>query len=119
MAVAVALVEAQERGVQVLVIVDSANQSTNDTGAAYLYGQGVEVLVDPVHTISGNEVIIIDDATVISGGFNDGPHLNKRHSEHMLLMDGMHEMGAGFLRNFESCRAHCVKFEPGEPLPVE
>jgi phosphatidylserine/phosphatidylglycerophosphate/cardiolipin synthase-like enzyme len=70
-----ALKAAHARGVEVEVIVDKTSARPSPSGsrysaATYLTNAGIPVWVDSKVAIAHNKVMVLDDATVITGSFN-------------------------------------------------
>jgi phosphatidylserine/phosphatidylglycerophosphate/cardiolipin synthase-like enzyme len=63
-------VEAHRRGVNVKAILDKSVNTRHYSSATFLEHMGVPVWIDAQHTIAHNKVMVIDDATVITGSFN-------------------------------------------------
>lgn len=88
-----ALVAAQQRGVKVRVILD-AKTSNEDTyhrqTRDYLLKQKVPVWLDDHVNIAHNKVIIVDDATVITGSFNFTWSAQRVNAENVLII---HDVG--------------------------
>jgi len=68
--IAQAIVEAYNRGVSVLVVLDKSNKNSKYSPADFLSYYGIPVYIDSAHAIMHNKVIIIDNEVVITGSFN-------------------------------------------------
>jgi len=84
-----ALVNAKHRGVDVRAIVDrrQLDEDRSDTNAVgLLASRGVPVLVDTVHGLMHNKIMIVDGATVITGSFNYTWSAEHRNAENLLVI---------------------------------
>jgi len=84
-----ALVSAKSRGVDVRAIVDRS-QLREDRSDTYAVGRlasgGVPVLVDTVPGLMHNKVMIVDDATVVTGSFNYTWSAEHKNAENLLVI---------------------------------
>jgi len=84
-----ALMNAKRRGVDVRAIVDR-RQLEEDRSDTYAVGRlasgGVPVLVDTVPGLMHNKVMIVDDATVVTGSFNYTWSAEHRNAENLLVI---------------------------------
>lgn len=84
-----ALVNAKGRGVEVRAIVDRS-QLREDHSDTYAVGRlalgGVPVLVDTVPGLMHNKIMIVDDATVVTGSFNYTWSAEHRNAENLLVI---------------------------------
>jgi phosphatidylserine/phosphatidylglycerophosphate/cardiolipin synthase-like enzyme len=84
-----AMVNAKRRGVDVRAIMDRS-QLREDRGDTYAVGRlasgGVPVLVDTVPGLMHNKVMILDDATVVTGSFNYTWSAEHRNAENLLVI---------------------------------
>jgi phosphatidylserine/phosphatidylglycerophosphate/cardiolipin synthase-like enzyme len=68
--IAKALVEAHQRGLKILVVLDKSNETEKYSAATFLLNAGIQTLIDDQHAIAHNKVMVIDSATVLTGSFN-------------------------------------------------
>src|SRR5438105_704780 len=68
--IAQALVEAHTRGVKVLAVLDTSNETQQYSAATFLVHAGIQTLIDDQHAIAHNKVMVIDSATIPTGSFN-------------------------------------------------
>jgi phosphatidylserine/phosphatidylglycerophosphate/cardiolipin synthase-like enzyme len=89
-----ALADAKRRGVDVRVILDKSNtckdggvcEKKGALAAEALTGAGVPVLIDRIHGIAHNKVMIIDGIRVITGSFNFTKAAQERNAENLLVI---------------------------------
>lgn len=84
--IAQALLNAAHRGVKVQVILDKSQRSQNYSAAQFLYNQGIPTWIDDRVAIAHNKVMIIDQATVITGSFNFTQAAQKSNAENLLII---------------------------------
>lgn len=65
--IAKALVDAHKRGVTVKVVLDKSQKTEKYTDADFLAHAGIPVLIDEVHAIAHNKVMVIDGQIIITG----------------------------------------------------
>ena len=99
-----ALIKAKRRGIPVRVILDPS-QLEQYSAAKYLRRAGVETLVDRMHGLQHNKVIIIDSDTVITGSFNFSKAAEERNAENLLILENA-EIAAKYIGNWESHYRH-------------
>jgi phosphatidylserine/phosphatidylglycerophosphate/cardiolipin synthase-like enzyme len=91
--IAKALVKAQQRGVEVKIILDKAwladNKQNKRARAAimYMYQQQMPLWVDYEPSIAHNKIMIIDDKRVITGSFNFTNAAEKYNAENVLIIE--------------------------------
>jgi phosphatidylserine/phosphatidylglycerophosphate/cardiolipin synthase-like enzyme len=106
--IAKALLEAHQRGVKVEVILDKSQRTEKYSSADFLAHAGIPVKIDAAHAIAHNKVMIIDDATVITGSFNFTRAAEEQNAENLLIIHDR-TMGAQYTANGQ---AHAQHSEP-------
>jgi len=89
-----ALADAKRRGVDVRVILDKSNtckdggecEKKGAIAAETLADVGVPVMIDHIHGIAHNKVMIIDGMRVITGSFNFTRAAQERNAENLLVI---------------------------------
>lgn len=85
--IAKALVVAKRRGVEVEVILDKSQTTTNKYSAAtFLLNNHIPTWVDYKPAIAHNKVIIIDKSIVITGSFNFTKAAQYKNAENLLII---------------------------------
>lgn len=84
--IAEALLQAKKRGVTVKAILDKSQFTANYSASKFLLNQGIPVWKDQRVAIAHNKVIIIDNATVITGSFNFTKSAQERNAENVLII---------------------------------
>lgn len=85
-AVARALTDAAENGIQVQVILDYSNLSDRYSVVDFLQRRGVPVLIDARHQIAHNKVMVIDNEVVITGSYNFTASAEDKNAENLLII---------------------------------
>jgi phosphatidylserine/phosphatidylglycerophosphate/cardiolipin synthase-like enzyme len=78
------LVRSHKRGVEVQVILNRCQRIEKYSSADFLMNAGIKMLIDTAHAIAHNEVIIIDNETVITGSLNFTKAAEERNTENPL-----------------------------------
>jgi phosphatidylserine/phosphatidylglycerophosphate/cardiolipin synthase-like enzyme len=97
-----ALVTAKRRGVDVRVIVDRGQLQDRDDSARLvsLASAGIPVLVDSVPGLMHNKIMLIDNATVLTGSFNYTWAAEHWNAENLVVLRDPVE-AAQYLRNWD------------------
>ena len=103
--IAEALVETQQRGVKVEVIVDKSQLAERHSVMGVLLKAGVPVAIDASHAIAHNKVIVIDGETVLTGSFNFTESAEERNAENLLQVDDQ-TLAVQYAANWQRHRAH-------------
>jgi phosphatidylserine/phosphatidylglycerophosphate/cardiolipin synthase-like enzyme len=85
-AIAQALVEAKKRGVAVAAILDKSNRTDKASVAPMLSSAGIPVMIDAMHAVAHNKVMVIDAETVITGSFNFTRGAEENNAENLLVI---------------------------------
>ena len=104
-----ALVRAARRGVDVEVVLDKSQRTAQHTGAAVLADVGVPVLIDTIHGIAHNKVMVIDGGAVITGSFNFTKAAQEKNAENLLVIRDA-AIAARYARNWRDRAAHAVPY---------
>ena len=110
-AIASALLDAQERGVRVVVLLDKSHRTQKYSAAELTSHGGVETLIDDRHAIAHNKIMIIDGQIVITGSYNFTKAAEKRNAENMVIIDSP-AIAAKYLQNWQKHRNHSQRYVP-------
>ncbi|MBM3602586.1 MAG: phospholipase D family protein [Alphaproteobacteria bacterium] len=101
--IADALIKAQQRGVDVKVVVDKtqANPRTRSI-VTKLVDAGIPVRVDRKHSIMHNKYIIIDGRTIQTGSFNYTANAEKRNAENVMVIRNNPALAKKYLKNWQT-----------------
>jgi phosphatidylserine/phosphatidylglycerophosphate/cardiolipin synthase-like enzyme len=86
LAISKALAEAKKRGVAVAVILDKSNRTDNHSVAPFLKSEGIPVMIDAMHAVAHNKVMVIDADTVITGSYNFTRGAEESNAENLLVI---------------------------------
>lgn len=103
--IAKALVDAAQRGVKVVAILDKSQRKATYTGATFLKNEGVPVYIDAAHAIAHNKVIILDGAIVITGSFNFTKAAENSNAENLLIIKNK-GLATLYMDNWQRHREH-------------
>ena len=107
--IAGALVEAARRGVLVEVVLDKSNRTGKYSSADFVAHAGIPTWIDDRHAIAHNKVIIIDEATVITGSFNFTKAAEESNAENLLVLRST-ELASRYTQQFLEHRRHSVSY---------
>jgi phosphatidylserine/phosphatidylglycerophosphate/cardiolipin synthase-like enzyme len=103
--IAQALARAQQRGVDVRVLVDAKSEAQNHAVLALLEDAQVHLRADGQHAIAHNKLMLIDEAVVITGSFNFTNAAESRNAENLLILQS-HELSQVYKQQWERHWAH-------------
>ena len=86
-AIAKALIEAKNRGVDVQVIVDKSQHSERYSIVTLLINEQIDVYIDIHPAIAHNKVMIFDEMRVFTGSFNFTKAAQQKNAENGLLIN--------------------------------
>ncbi len=107
--IAKALVEANRRGVKVQVVLDYSNKSDKYSSADFVAHAGIATFLDGQHKIAHNKVMVIDEATVITGSFNFTKSAESDNGENLLVIRDR-ALAAKYAANWQAHRAHAEPY---------
>jgi phospholipase D len=81
-----ALIEAKNRGVSVLVLMDESQAKSKYSAIHILRGHGIETKVERAKGLAHNKVIVVDGMVVITGSYNFSNAAETRNSENVLFL---------------------------------
>lgn len=94
-----ALVRAQQRGVEVLGIMDDAQLGNQGGEYEFLRQNGVQVHMDEAATNLHDKVLIVDEAVLVTGSYNFSSNAEFRNDENTLIIYSP-SVAAEYLRQF-------------------
>jgi phosphatidylserine/phosphatidylglycerophosphate/cardiolipin synthase-like enzyme len=108
--IAKALLDANKRGVKVQAILDKSQRKERYTSATFLANSGIPTYIDDAHAIAHNKVMVIDNATVITGSFNFTRAAEERNAENLLILRSK-ELAKLYADNWQKHRDHSQVLE--------
>jgi phosphatidylserine/phosphatidylglycerophosphate/cardiolipin synthase-like enzyme len=100
--IAAALMAAKRRGVDVRAVLDKSQRMERYSGATFLADAGIPVVIDELPAIAHNKVLVIDDATIITGSFNFTRAAQERNAENVFVVHGDREIARRYAENWRS-----------------
>lgn len=97
----IALANASQLGVKVVVILDKSQLRGKYPSAIYFRNMGVPTWIDNKVRIAHNKVMIIDGKEVITGSYNYSKAAQYSNAENMVIIHST-EIAAQYQKNFES-----------------
>ena len=107
--IAKALVEAHDRGVHVQVILDRKETGSKYSSADFVAHAGIVTLIDGMHAIAHNKVMIIDGLAVITGSFNFTTAAERQNAENLLVIRDK-TLAARYSENWRAHAAHSIRY---------
>lgn len=92
-AITQALIDAQARGVEVVVILDKSQSRGQGAAGSTLRDAGVRVYIDSAHAIAHNKVMLVDGHTLITGSFNFTKAAEERNAENLVVLESPEAVG--------------------------
>jgi phosphatidylserine/phosphatidylglycerophosphate/cardiolipin synthase-like enzyme len=114
--IAKALVAANQRGVEVQVVLDKSQKTEKYTEADFLVHHGIPVRIDARHAIAHNKVMIVDGHTVLTGSFNFTKSAEENNAENLVIIrDGV--IADKYIANWREHAAHSEPYERDAESP--
>jgi phosphatidylserine/phosphatidylglycerophosphate/cardiolipin synthase-like enzyme len=107
--IAAALVEAARRGVLIEVVLDKSNKTGKYSAADFVAHAGIPTWLDEKHAIAHNKVMILDEATVITGSFNFTKAAEESNAENILILRSP-ELASRYTQQFIEHRRHSTAY---------
>lgn len=98
--IALALRDAQRRGVQVFVVVDAGEASKTYSAARFLANERVPVRTNARYALQHNKFIVADGATVQTGSFNYTSSAGERNAENVLVVSNSPQLATVYTREW-------------------
>lgn len=114
--IANALIRAQRRGVEVVVIADPEQADRIETSVVSdLAAARIPVLMDHEHVSAHNKIMVIDSAqpscAVVTGSYNFTHAAQFKNVENLLVLRGNPPVCAAYESNWKRHRAHSTTYE--------
>lgn len=117
-----ALIDAKRRGLDVRVIVDRS-QLESDHSDAYAVGRllsaDTPVLVDTIHGLMHDKILIVDNETVVTGSFNYTWSAENRNAENLIVIHDP-TIAAEYGQNWSArvARSRLLASQPTAAMPL-
>lgn len=99
--IADALIEAQNKGILVKIILDKSQRKQKYSLLQYMVDACVPVWIDTKPAIAHNKIIIIDDKEVITGSFNFTDAAQKRNAENLVFINDS-KLAQDYIENWQN-----------------
>lgn len=109
--IAKALLDAHKRGVDIQVLLDKSNVTAQYSSATFLSNSAIPVSIDSQHAIAHNKVMIIDDATVITGSFNFTKQAEHANAENLVILKDAPDLAQRYRQNWLAHAAHSSAYQ--------
>lgn len=106
-----ALAEAQQRGVDVILVLDKSNRTQKYSAADYASHAGIPTMIDDRHAIAHNKIMIIDGKVVITGSYNFTRAAEKSNAENIVIIESG-TIADKYLQNWQKHRSHSQPYSP-------
>lgn len=105
--IAQALADARMRHLDVQVILDKGWQNESAKVEPLLAASNISVFIDAKHAIAHNKIVIVDNATVITGSFNFTNQAELMNAENLLIIHDP-KLAARYTANWQAHVAHSL-----------
>ncbi len=95
-----ALVQAQKRGVKVMLLFDKSQATQKYSSSTFFANLGIPQRIDYKHAIFHDKFMVIDDKTVITGSFNFTKSAELRNAENVLILRNNPQLAQLFSRDW-------------------
>jgi phosphatidylserine/phosphatidylglycerophosphate/cardiolipin synthase-like enzyme len=112
--IAIALIAAEKRGVDVEVIVDKSQEKARGTEADLIAESGIPTFVDSAYKIAHDKVMIIDGTRVITGSFNFTKSAEEYNAENLLVISNDPPLADQYTASWRQHLAQSHPFQPGK-----
>jgi phosphatidylserine/phosphatidylglycerophosphate/cardiolipin synthase-like enzyme len=109
--IAKALVEAHKRGVKILAVLDTSNETGKYSAATFLHNAGIQPLIDDQHAIAHSKVMVIDSMTLITGSFHFTKAAEEKNAENMLVIHDAPELVQAYEANIRLHAGHAHPYQ--------
>ena len=117
-----ALIEARQRGVEVLVLSDREMLAKDENGRSQLplfVAAGIPVWLEARYTAAHSKIILIDPeeetAAVVTGSYNFTYAAQARNAENLLILRGNRRLASAYLDNWRRHRRDALPYPAGLP----
>lgn len=108
--IAKALVEARERGVEIIAVLDKSQRTEQYSSADFVAHAGIPTFIDDKHAIAHNKIMLIDGVTIITGSFNFTKSAEHQNAENLLIITNKPVLYTAYLANFQRHLDHSVAY---------
>jgi len=95
----------------VTVVLDKSQETEKYSSATFVANAGIPVFIDDKHRIAHNKIILIDEATIITGSFNFTKAAEESNAENLLIIEGKPKLMAAYQKNFKEHLEHSQEYD--------
>src|SRR5205814_3972748 len=106
-----ALVEAHNRGVSIVIILDKSQKTEKYSGADFVANAGIPTLIASAHALAHNKIMLIDGQTIITGSFNFTTNAEQHNAENLLVIRNRPELYQAYQNNFRHHYEHSQPYQ--------
>jgi phosphatidylserine/phosphatidylglycerophosphate/cardiolipin synthase-like enzyme len=122
--IASALIKAQRRGVQVIIIADPEQAEKIETSVIdHLAAAKVPILADHEHVSAHNKIMVIDagysSCAVVTGSYNFTHAAQFKNAENLLVLKGNPPVCEAYEKNWNRHRAHSKRYQKSATFGAE
>lgn len=110
--IALALVDAQQRGVNVRVVADKKSNGGKYTAVTYLANHHVPVRLNDKYAIMHNKFIIVDSHSIEMGSFNYTKSAAFRNAENVIYLRNRPDIAEKYTREFNRLWSEAMDTKP-------
>ncbi|PPI86257.1 phospholipase D family protein [Candidatus Pantoea edessiphila] len=99
--IALALVEAHKKGVNVRLVVDKKSNTGRYTAVTYLVNHRIPVMLNDKYSIMHNKFMIFDQKSVETGSFNYTQAATLRNAENVVYIKNRIDIAQKYIREFD------------------
>lgn len=103
--IAMALIEAKEKGIKVEIILDKSQKRAPHSQFNRFLNEGMALWVDHKPAIQHNKVMIIDGKTLLTGSYNWTNAAEHRNAENLLMIEDNPALLQHYTQNFNKRRS--------------
>jgi len=99
--IAEALVAARDRGVNIQVVMDKSNKTSQYSSATFLKNQRIPVRINERYAIQHNKFIVVDGEHTKTGSFNYSKAAATRNAENVMVLYGVPAIAQVYLKEWQ------------------
>jgi len=112
--IALALIDAEKRGVDVEVILDKSQEQARGSEADLISESGIPTFVDSAYRIAHDKVMVIDGNKVITGSFNFTRSAEEYNAENLLVISNDPPLAEQYAVSWRQHLSQSHPFHPGK-----
>lgn len=103
--IAMALIEAKEKGIKVEIILDKSQKRAPHSQFNRFLNEGMALWIDHKPAIQHNKIMIIDGKTLLTGSYNWTNAAEHRNAENLLMIEDSPALLQHYTQNFNKRRS--------------